>query len=100
MRAGTHGVTGYFLFRTPGLSLLFSNTNKCDAHLFCSSRSPSILVSDAEKRVVNRAVAPFISAVFRLSSVTPLSVCDSTYLRRARWAKKEAKRAKIKTAAL
>jgi hypothetical protein len=100
MRAGTHGVTGHFLFRILGLSLGFSSTNKCNAHLFCGSRSPSIVVSDAEKRVVNLAVARFISAVFRLSSVTPLSVCDSTYLRRARWAKKEAKMAKIKTAAL
>jgi hypothetical protein len=100
MRAGTHGVTGHFLFRTPGLSLVFSNTNKCDAHLFYSSRCPSILVSVAKKRVINRAVAQFISAMFRLSSVTPLSVSDSTYLRRAQWAKKEAKMAKFKTAAL
>jgi hypothetical protein len=62
-RAGTHGVTGRFLFRTPGSPLMFSNTNKCNAHLFCSYRSPSVLVSVAEKRAVNRAIARSVNAV-------------------------------------
>jgi hypothetical protein len=35
-------LTGHFLFRTLGLSLVFSNTDKCNAHLLCSSRSPII----------------------------------------------------------
>jgi hypothetical protein len=63
MRVGTHGVTGRCFFRTPGSPLVFSNTNKCNAHLFYSSRSPSILTSDAEKRVVGYAVAYSVSAV-------------------------------------
>jgi hypothetical protein len=71
-----------------------------NVHLFCSSRSSSTLVSDAEQHAINRAVDHFVSVVFRLSSVTPLSVCDSICLRKARWAKKEAKVAKIRTGAL
>jgi hypothetical protein len=62
-RAGTPGVTGRFLFRTLELSLAFLNTDECHAHLFCSSRSPSTLVSDAKKRVVGYAVAGSVNAV-------------------------------------
>jgi hypothetical protein len=78
---------------------MFSNINKCNAYLFCSSYSPSTLVSDAEKRAVARAVAQFVSLVFRLPSVTPLSICDNRYLRKVQEAKKEAKIAKTKTVA-
>jgi hypothetical protein len=38
---------GTLFFRTLGLSLVFSNTDKCNVHLFCSSRSPSTSASDA-----------------------------------------------------
>ena len=61
--AGTHGVTGRFLFRTLGVPLVVLNTDKCNAHLFCSSYSLNKLVSDAKKRVVNYAVACSINAV-------------------------------------
>jgi hypothetical protein len=39
------------------------NTDKCNAYLFCSSRSLSTLVSDAGKRVVDRAVARSVNVV-------------------------------------
>jgi hypothetical protein len=61
--AGTHGVTGRFLFRTFGLLAAYLYANKRYAHLFCSSRSPNTEVSDAEKRVVNCAVARSVDAV-------------------------------------
>jgi hypothetical protein len=63
MRAGTPGVTGRFLFRTLELLTMSLNTDKCNAYLFCSSRSLSTSVSDAGKRVVDFAVARFINVV-------------------------------------
>jgi hypothetical protein len=45
------------------MPLALLDTDKCNAHLFCSSRSLSKLVSGAEKRVVNCAVARSVNAV-------------------------------------
>ena len=67
-------------------------------HPFCSSYSSSASVSDAERRVIDYAVARSISGVYRLSSNTPLFVRDGTNFHTARWARKEAKIAEIKTA--
>ena len=39
------------------------NTDRCNAHLFCSSRSLSTLLSDARKRVVDYAVAGSVNVV-------------------------------------
>jgi hypothetical protein len=58
-----------------------------------------MLVSDAKKGVIGYTVARSVSAVNQLSSNTPLFIRDSTYLRKARSAGKEAKIIKIKTAA-
>jgi hypothetical protein len=81
--AETHGVTRHFFSRALGLFLTHLYVYKRDAQLYCSSYSYSILNSDAEKRVVNCTVACSVSAVDRLSSNTPLSVRDNTYLRKA-----------------
>ena len=50
-------MTGRFLFRTLGLLTVPLHTDERNAHLFCSSRPLSTLISDAGKRVVDRAVA-------------------------------------------
>jgi hypothetical protein len=49
-------------------------------HPICTLRSPSTPASDAEKRVVDHAVARSVSAVDRLSSITPLFVRASIRL--------------------
>ena len=74
--------------------------DKRNAHLLYSSRSPSTSVSDAEKRVVNCAVARSVNAVPDSPLIPPMFIRDDTYLQRARWARKEAKIAKIKIAVL
>ena len=48
-------------------------------------------------RVVSHAVARSVNAVDRLSSNIPLFILDNTCPLKARWARKEAKIAKIKT---
>lgn len=67
-------------------------------HLFYSSCSSSALASDAERRIVDHAIAHPIGAVYRLSSNTPLFVRGSISFYIVRRAKKKAKIAKIKTA--
>jgi len=84
----------------PRVPQVFSNTNKCDAHLFCSSRSLSTLVSDAKKHDVDRVVARSINAVSYPSFYTPLLVFNTLYLRRAQWAREEAQIAEIEAAVL
>src|SRR5689334_20448361 len=73
--------------------------DRSSVHLFCSSCSSSASASDAERRVVDHAVARSVSAVHRLSSNTPLFIRGSINFYTARWAKKKAKMAMVKTAA-
>jgi hypothetical protein len=54
---------GNCLCRPATIFDLFVADDKCNAHLSCSSRLPSTLASDAEKRVVNRAAARSVNAV-------------------------------------
>ena len=93
-------MTGHFFFRTLGLPATSSNIDKRNAYLFCNSRSPSTSAFDAEMCVVDHAIACSVGAVHRLFSDTPLFVRDSVNLWGARWAVKEAKMAKFKTADL
>jgi hypothetical protein len=67
-------------------------------HLLYSSHSSSTSASDAIKHVADRAVARSINDVNRLSSNSPLLVHGDVYLRWARWAKRRANIAKMKTA--
>ena len=60
-----------------GLRVTYSKIDKHNAYLLYSSCSSSLSPSDAEKRVVDYAVARSVSAVYRLSSNTPLFVRDS-----------------------
>jgi hypothetical protein len=60
------GVTGRFLFRTLGLPAARACTHKHNMHLFYSSLSSSILVSDNEKHIVCYAVARCVNAVDEL----------------------------------
>jgi hypothetical protein len=53
--------------------------------------------SDTEKRIVSHAVAHSVNANYRLFSNAPCSFATVPCLRKARWARKEAKIAKIKT---
>jgi hypothetical protein len=64
-------VTGRLFVRILGLPATSSKIDKRNAHLFCNSHSLSLLASDAEKRVVDYAVARSVSAVYYLSSDTP-----------------------------
>jgi hypothetical protein len=48
-----------------------------DAHPFCNSCSASTSACDAKKRVVDHAITRSVSAVDRLSSITPLFVGDN-----------------------
>jgi hypothetical protein len=59
--------------RSVALPLVFSNTTKYNAHLFCSSCSHSILMSDAEKSVVDCATARSANAVGSSSFALPCS---------------------------
>jgi hypothetical protein len=79
---------GRFLFRAFGFSLVFSNTDKRNAHLFYGSRSLSASVSDTETSVISHAVARSVTAVHQLSSNTPLFIRRDTYLWRVRCATK------------
>jgi hypothetical protein len=45
------------------MPLALLDTDKCNAYLFCSSRSLSTLLSDAGKRAVDRAVARSVNVV-------------------------------------
>jgi hypothetical protein len=56
-------MTGYLAFQMLGLPVTPSKTSKRDANSFCNSLSPSTSTSDAEKCVVNHAVARSVSAV-------------------------------------
>jgi hypothetical protein len=60
-----------------GLPATSLKIDKRGLHLFCISRSHITSASDAEKRVVDHAVARSISAVDRLPSITPLFVGDN-----------------------
>jgi hypothetical protein len=91
-------VTGHLFFRMLGLSVTYLKIDKRNTHLFYSSCSSSASPSDAEKRVVDHAVAHFVSAVHRLFSSTPLFVRDDINFYIARWARKKTKIAKITTA--
>jgi hypothetical protein len=91
-------VTGHLFFRMLGLPATSLKIDMQDAHPFCNSCSASTSACDAKKRVVDHAITRSVSAVHRLSSDTSLSVRDSLQVRRARWAVKEAKMAKVKTA--
>ena len=81
-----------------GLSATSSNIDKRNAHLFCNPHSPTTSASDAEKCVVDYAVARYVTAVYRLASDTPLFVRNSRHLWNARWARKEVETAKLRTA--
>jgi hypothetical protein len=70
-------VTGHLFFRMLGLPATSLKIDKRGLHLFCISRSHITSASDAEKRVVDHAVARSISAVDQLSSITPLFVGDN-----------------------
>jgi hypothetical protein len=61
-RAGTHGVTGRFLFWAPGLPTAHLYTDKRNVHPLYSSHSPSTLVSDNKKHVVGYTVAHSVNA--------------------------------------
>jgi hypothetical protein len=63
-RAGTHGVTGQVFFWKLGLCTTRLYTDKRSAQSFWSSHSSNTSASDAEKRVVDHAVARSVSAVY------------------------------------
>ena len=73
--------------------------DRSSVHLFCTSRALSTLGSDTEKRATDPVVVYAVNVVNRLSSNTPLSICDSVSLQRARWTREEVK-IKSRTAAL
>jgi hypothetical protein len=78
-------VMGHFFFQMLGLPVTSSKIDKRDAHSFCNSYSPSISASNAEKRIVDYAVARSISVVYRLCSNNPFSfatVCANRELGR------------------
>jgi hypothetical protein len=64
-------VTGYFFFQKLGLFAARLYTNKCIAHLFYSSWSSSTSASDAEKHIVDHAIALSVHAIDQISSNTP-----------------------------
>ena len=93
-------MTGHLFFRMLGLRVTYLEIDKRNAYLSYSSCSFSVLPSNAEKRVINYAVARSVSAVYRLSSNTPLFVRNCINFSTAWWIRKKAKMAKIKTAYL
>jgi hypothetical protein len=73
-------VAGQLFFRILGLLVTSSKIDKRNAHLLCNSYSLRTSASDAEKRVVDHAVARSVSAFHQLYSDISLFMRDSLHL--------------------
>jgi hypothetical protein len=71
-------VAGQLFFWILGWPVTSSKIDERNVHLLCNSYSLSTSASDAEKRVVDHAVARSVSAIHQLSSDTPCS-CATVY---------------------